>query len=198
MVTLKPDKGALMMCLFGLDALTAVGSASAATAGGGPGAGESIKQTGAMALVNAVLGYFRKMLGLDVLSVRKSELAARRQRQSPGSTAPAAGASASVLDNTELTAGVALTRSLFLNQRVVLLDSTQSSIQSSTLAPQRSNTTGFITEIEFRRSSYKLTTRGRWFGLPDDPRIDRPYELYGGAEVSRGFSGVSTREPFNW
>ena len=93
MVTVKPDKGALMMCLFGLDALTAVGSASAATAGGGPGAGESIKQTGAMALVNAVLGYFRKMLGLDVLSVRKSELAARRQRQSPGSTAPAAGAS---------------------------------------------------------------------------------------------------------
>jgi hypothetical protein len=93
---------------------------------------------------------------------------------------------------------VALTRNLFLNQRVVLLDSTQTAVQTSSLAPQRSNTTGFITEIEFRRSSYKLTTRGRWFGLPDDPRVDKPYELYGGAEISRGFAGVSNREPFNW
>jgi len=195
MVTVKPDKGALMMALFGLDALNMAGSSS--PAGGGPGAGETIKQTGAMAIFNAILNPIRRLLGLDVLSVRKSDLAARRQRQSSAGSSVQS-TSASVLDNTELTAGVALTRNLFLNQRVVLLDSTQSAVQSSSMAPTRSNTTGFITEIEFRRSSYKLTTRGRWFGLPDDPRLDQPFELYGGVEVSQGFSGISRREPFIW
>jgi hypothetical protein len=188
-----------MMALFGLDAFTAVGAGQSGS-GGGSAAAETVKQSGAMAVLNAVLSPLRKLLGLDVLSVRKSELAARRQRRSGAGAGGVGtqGATAGVLDNTELTAGIALTRSLFLNQRVVMLDSTQTTVQSSSMANTRSNTTGFITELEFRRSSYKLTTRGRWFGLPDDPKLDRPYELYGGAEVSQGFSGVSLRQPFVW
>lgn len=198
-VSFTPDKGSLMLALFGLDSLAAVGSSAAAA--GGSTVGSEITQSAATGIINAILSPIRKLLGLDVLSVRKSELANRRKTGGAAASTTPGGASqkGSAFDNTELTAGVALPFNLFLNQHVILLDAGGLSARgTSGLTANQSSPTGFITELEFRRSGFKIKTKGRWFGLPDDPQVLKKYELFGGIEVNQGFQGVSRREPFVW
>lgn len=202
-VTFTPDKAGLMTALFGFDKI-----ASAATPAAGTDksteAVENLKSTATTSVFNAVLAPLRKLFGLDVLSVRKSQ-SARRKTRAPANGSPGGaqtGLLASTLEDKELTIGKALTRTLFLNTHAIYLDAAALSQRSVTgLSAQQSSSVGLTAELEYRRSFYKLTARRRAYALPDDPKqkdFIGEGELFLGGEMSRNFTGVSQREPFRW
>jgi hypothetical protein len=210
LVAFVPSESALFAALTGQQEL------AAAVSGSGGGIGTTAVSTG----VGAVIGYpmglaVRGLKGvLDLVglnpdvSVRKSEMARRRQTPAPagagaqttGGQQIASGA-AKALDNTELTVGKQLGKNLYANAHVILLDSSiLMGRTSSSAADNRSNSYGFITDLSYRTSRYKGTFKARWFGLPDDPKpnAQHPNELFLGGEINQSFRGISQKEKFEW
>ncbi len=212
-VSFIPDRAGLYSALFGFDRLTSTAGTPAASTQGGSEAVQNLKQTATTSVVNAVLSRIGKLLFLDTLSMRKSDVAKHKARApaptgaaggtaAGGSPAASSGLVASTLQNNEFTAGKALTRNLFLNMHGIMLDSAALSQRSvSGVQTQQSTSLGLTAELEYRRSFYKFTLKRRAFALPDDPK-PKDYlgegELYLGGEMSQNFTGVSQREPFRW
>jgi len=150
----------------------------------------------------------------DVLRVQKSDLveAGSTSQQRNGSGMSPGGAStggaqagtsqmmAEALKNSEITIGKNVYKNVYMNWHGVLLDASSllGSQTSSQMVASRSNMWGNILELEYRTNRYKVKTRYRAFGLPDDPNQVKQYEGYGGVEISQPFRGVGQRDKFVW
>jgi hypothetical protein len=213
-MTFKPSQRAILLVLTGVDKLAA--------AAGDSGITTLLKDTGVGLFLDIVVArpikWALDFIGLrpDVLRVQKSDLveASSASQQRAGSSLAPGGAStggaqatagtsqmmAEALNNSEITIGKNVYKNVYMNWHGVLLDASSllGSQASSQVGAQRSNMWGNILELEYRTNRYKVKTRYRAFGLPDDPNQVRQYEGYGGVEISQPFRGVGQRDKFVW
>jgi len=213
-VSIRPTQGALLAALTGLDVLSSgAGQGGAGTTMMGR-AWDSMKTAwyGAIfsyALMPVKWGLEWMGIRLDQLAVKKSDIVTKRQAP-PSVIASAPGAAgnsmtgsqqmlADALSNSELTIGKSLGPEFYASGHFMLLDAAALGARySSDMVANGGNTWGGIYELEYRKSRYKLSTKYRDFGLPDDPQQLKPFELYGGVEVNQEFRGVGQKEKFIW
>ncbi len=199
-VTVRPSQGALLAALTGIGSVRkgSQGDQLVTSAAGGI-IGGALDM-----LVEPVRWMLERTGMVDVFRVRKASMA--RRRQSPaetaasGSSGGAQDAVASALENTEVTIGKNF-RNVYVGYHGILLDASGmlGTGRRSVTAEQSPSPLGHELEVVYRKGSFKLKGKGRFYGLPDDVKLDqKPQEIFAGGEISRSFSGVGQAEAFEW
>lgn len=199
-VTLRPSQGALLAALTGIGSMHkgSQGDQLVTSAAGG------IIGGGLDMMVEPIRWMLERTGMVDVFRVRKANVA--RRRQAPGE-ATATGSSggtqdavASALENTEVTIGKNF-KNVYVGYHGILLDASGmlGTGRRSVAAEQSPSPLGHELELVYRKGSFKLKGKGRFYGLPDDVKLDqKPQEVFAGGEISRSFSGVGQAEAFEW